>query len=99
LAGGSPPAADRDGLSVGDPSGYAELLKAIDDPKLERHAQLSDWIECDFDSNVVDADGLTETLTQNASLENLPLACAPGLTAVVAGWLRKIGGVRSSTLL
>jgi hypothetical protein len=48
---------------VGGPWGYAELLEAIDDPKHERHAELKDWIEDDFDPSVVDTEGLAEALT------------------------------------
>jgi hypothetical protein len=48
---------------VGGPWGYAELLEAIADPKHERHAELKDWIEDDFDPNVVDTDGLANALT------------------------------------
>jgi hypothetical protein len=35
---------------------------AIDEPKHEHHAKLSDWIEDDFDSKVVDTDGLAEAV-------------------------------------
>ena len=48
---------------VGGPWGYAELLEAIANPKHERHAELKDWIEDDFDPNVVDADRLADALT------------------------------------
>ncbi len=40
--------------------GYAELIEAINNPKRDRHAELSDWIEDGFDPNVADADGLPE---------------------------------------
>lgn len=33
----------------GGPSGYAEMLEAIADPKHERHAELTEWIGDDFD--------------------------------------------------
>ncbi len=45
---------------IGGPWGYAEFLKAIHDPKHERHAELKEWTANDFDPNVVDADGLAE---------------------------------------
>jgi hypothetical protein len=41
---------------VGGPWGYAELLAAIDDPKHERHADLSDRIAGDFDPKAANAD-------------------------------------------
>ena len=47
---------------IGGPWGYAELLEAIDDPKHERHAEISDWIEDDFDPNAVNTDGLAEAV-------------------------------------
>jgi hypothetical protein len=47
---------------VGGPWGYAELLEAIGDPKHERHAELKEWVEDDFDPNVVDADQLADAL-------------------------------------
>ncbi|HXQ50423.1 MAG TPA: plasmid pRiA4b ORF-3 family protein [Stellaceae bacterium] len=48
---------------IGGPWGYAELLQAISDPKHERHAELKEWIENDFDPNVVDTDRLADALT------------------------------------
>jgi len=47
---------------VGGPWGYAEILEAIGDPKHERHAELKEWVEDDFDPNVVDADQLADAL-------------------------------------
>jgi hypothetical protein len=47
---------------IGGPWGYAELLEAINDPKHERHAEISDWIEDDFDPNVVNTEGLAEAV-------------------------------------
>jgi hypothetical protein len=48
---------------VGGPFGYADLLEAISDPKHERHAELMEWIEGDFDPNVVDSKALAEEVT------------------------------------
>jgi Plasmid pRiA4b ORF-3-like protein len=48
---------------VGGPWGYAELLEAIADPRHERHAELKDWIEDDFDPKSVDTDRLADELT------------------------------------
>ena len=45
---------------VGGPWGYAEFLEAINDPKHERHAELTEWIGDEFDPKVVDADRLAE---------------------------------------
>jgi hypothetical protein len=45
---------------VGGPWGYAELLKAIGDPKHERHAEFREWVADDFDPNIVDAAQLAE---------------------------------------
>ena len=45
---------------IGGPWGYAEFLKAIHDPKHERHAEFKEWTADDFDANVVDAEGLAE---------------------------------------
>jgi hypothetical protein len=43
---------------VGGPWGYAELLDVIRDPTHERHAELKEWVGCDFDANEVDNEGL-----------------------------------------
>jgi hypothetical protein len=47
---------------VGGPWGYAELLEAIGDPKHERHAELKDRIDDDFNPNIVDTDRLAAQL-------------------------------------
>jgi hypothetical protein len=38
--------------------GYAEFLDAIRDPAHERHAELKEWIGCDFDPDHVDSEKL-----------------------------------------
>jgi hypothetical protein len=43
---------------VGGPWGYAEFLDVIRDPTYERHAELKEWVGCDFDPNHVDNEGL-----------------------------------------
>lgn len=43
----------------GGPWGYAELLKAIKDPKHERHAELTEWIGDNFDPAADQAKWLT----------------------------------------
>jgi hypothetical protein len=64
------------------PWGYAEFLDAIDAPKHERHAELKDWIEDDFDPNVVDTDELADALTALAKSwsRKSPAKRATGLT-------------------
>ncbi len=64
------------------PWGYAEFLDAIDAPKHERHAELKDWIEDDFDPNVVDTDELANALTALAKSwsRKSPANRATGLT-------------------
>ena len=42
----------------GGPWGYAEFLEAIKDPKHERHAEFTEWIDDDFDPDADDAEGL-----------------------------------------
>ena len=42
----------------GGPWGYAEFLDAIRDPAHERHAELKEWIGCDFDPDNVDSEEL-----------------------------------------
>jgi hypothetical protein len=43
---------------VGGPWGYAEFLDAIRDPAHEQHAELKEWIGCDFDPDHVDSEKL-----------------------------------------
>jgi len=43
----------------GGPWGYAELLEVINDPKHERHAELTEWIGDNFDPDAVDPQALT----------------------------------------
>jgi len=47
---------------VGGPWGYAEFLEAIGNPKHERHAEMKDWIEDDFDPSTVDTNRLADEL-------------------------------------
>ena len=42
----------------GGPWGYAEFLDAIRDPAHERHAELKEWIGCDFDPDHADSEAL-----------------------------------------
>jgi hypothetical protein len=54
----------------GGPWGYAEFLDAINDPKHERHDELSEWIGYHFDPSIVDLDGIAievETLAKRWS--------------------------------
>src|SRR5215510_7723617 len=51
---------------IGGPPGYAEFLEAIADPQHERHAELRDWYEDDFDPNVVDLPAIERQLANLA---------------------------------
>ena len=48
---------------IGGPPGYAEFLEAMADPKHERHAELKEWYDADFDPNAVDAPRIQRQLT------------------------------------
>jgi hypothetical protein len=39
---------------VGGPTGYAEFLEALADPKHQRHAEFTEWAPETFDPNIVD---------------------------------------------
>jgi hypothetical protein len=54
---GRPPPED-----IGGPLGYADLLAAIIDPNHECRAEFAEWIESEFDPNVVDAHALAEAV-------------------------------------
>lgn len=43
----------------GGPWGYVELIEVLNDPKHERHAELTEWIGADFDPNADQAERLT----------------------------------------
>lgn len=47
---------------VGGPWGYADLLKAIRDPKHENHGRMLEWIGGEFDSENFSAAGATEEM-------------------------------------
>jgi hypothetical protein len=47
---------------IGGPWGYAELLQAIHEPEHERHAELKDWIEDDFDPSAADTQALADAV-------------------------------------
>ncbi len=44
--------------------GYADLLKALADPKHEQHQELRDWIGDDFDPEAFDLDAVNSQLQQ-----------------------------------
>jgi hypothetical protein len=50
----------------GGPWGYAEFLDAIRDPAHERHAELKEWIGCDFDPDHVDSEELAANVAMLA---------------------------------
>jgi hypothetical protein len=52
---------------IGGPWGYAEFLEAIGDPKHERYAEFREWIEDDFDPNVVHGGDLTAAVAALAT--------------------------------
>jgi Plasmid pRiA4b ORF-3-like protein len=43
---------------IGGPPGYAEFLEAIADPDHERHDELTEWYDGDFDPAAVDAEAI-----------------------------------------
>ena len=45
---------------VGGPWGYADFLDVIGDPEHPRHAELSEWVDDDFDPAVADTDARAE---------------------------------------
>ncbi len=52
---------------VGGPPGYAELLAAIADPQHERHAEIREWLDEDFDPTAVDVAAIDQALTALAT--------------------------------
>jgi hypothetical protein len=48
---------------VGGPSGYAEALEAINDPRHERHDECKEWMPENFDPAIVNVDWLADELT------------------------------------
>lgn len=47
---------------IGGPPGYAEFLEAIADPDHERHDELTEWYDADFDPNAVNVPAIRERL-------------------------------------
>jgi hypothetical protein len=52
----------------GGPWGYAEFLDAVRDPAHEQHAELKEWIGCDFDPDHVDSQELAAHVAMLAKL-------------------------------
>jgi Plasmid pRiA4b ORF-3-like protein len=48
---------------VGGPSGYAETLEAISDPKHERHKECKEWMPENFDPALVNVEWIADELT------------------------------------
>lgn len=48
----------------GGPWGYADLLEALADPKHERHGELTEWLDRDFDSEAFDIDEVNAAFGQ-----------------------------------
>ena len=53
----------------GGPWGYAEFLDAIRDPAHEQHAELKEWIGCDFDPDHVDSQCCATIWMRTAAIE------------------------------
>jgi hypothetical protein len=51
---------------IGGPPGYAEFLEAIADPDHERHEELTEWYDADFDPNAVNAEVIQQQLASLA---------------------------------
>jgi hypothetical protein len=51
---------------IGGPPGYAEFLEAMADPNHDRHAELKDWYDADFDPNAVDVPAIQQHLSDLA---------------------------------
>jgi len=48
---------------IGGPPGYAEFLEALADPNHDRHAELKEWYDGDFDPNAVDVPAIQRHLS------------------------------------
>ena len=48
---------------IGGPSGYEEFLAAIRDPGHERHAEITEWHNADFDPDIIDVDVIEREFT------------------------------------
>jgi hypothetical protein len=48
---------------VGGPTGYAEILEAINDPQHERHDECMQWMPENFDPAIANVDWLADELT------------------------------------
>lgn len=51
----------------GGPWGYAELLEALDDPRHERHRDLTSWLGGSWDAEQFDLDAVNEDLAETMS--------------------------------
>jgi hypothetical protein len=47
---------------IGGPPGYAEFLEALGDPDHERHDEITEWYDADFDPGIVDAAAIKRDL-------------------------------------
>jgi hypothetical protein len=57
---------------VGGPPGYEEFLAAIRDPAHERHAEVTQWYDADFDPNVFDVEDIKQRLAALAKRWSRP---------------------------
>lgn len=51
---------------VGGPPGYEDYLEAIKDPRHERHTEMTQWYDADFDPTAVDTDDIERELAMLA---------------------------------
>ena len=51
---------------IGGPPGYAEFLEDIADPGHERHDELIEWYDADFDPNTVNAEAIEQQIANLA---------------------------------
>ena len=66
---------------IGGPPGYAEFLEAIADPDHERHDELTEWYDADFDPNDVNVQALQERLAKLAKSWSRSKSKRPRTTA------------------
>jgi hypothetical protein len=57
---------------VGGPPGYAEFLEAIADSTHERHAEITEWYDADFDPHVVNIEAIKRELATLAKRWSRP---------------------------
>lgn len=66
---------------IGGPPGYAEFLEAIADPDHERHDEITEYYDADFDPHTIDFAVIDKELTKLAKRWSRPKAAAKRKTA------------------